>query len=71
MRLNRIFVLAVAFAAMLYLAPTKDHSEGPKSTAPSTNATSSTCPTKDSIEAGALKLGVVRTSEGHTTESIE
>jgi hypothetical protein len=71
MRTTRFFILAAAFAAALYFAPTKDPSSDPKVAQPSAKAAGSTCLTNESLEAGAVKLGAARPSEWITNDSIE
>jgi hypothetical protein len=70
MRTNPAFLLAGAIAATLYFAPTKDPAAGPKD-APITSA-SSTCVTKQPVEAGAMKFELAGgTSKWATNDSIE
>jgi hypothetical protein len=71
MRTNRLFILAGALAATLYFAPTKDPASAPKDAPAATKAASSTCFTNESFETGAVRLGVARTNEWTTNESIE
>ena len=71
MRTNRFLLLAGAFAAMLYFAPTKDPVSAPKDAQSSTKGADSTCLTQESFQTGAVKLGVARTGEWATNESIE